>query len=120
MKGNRGFTLLEMLVALTIFGLVTAMLAQNTWGGVWAARQAWTEVAALRLAQSLAVAGDTLAVTGAGGLAKPDRAIDTLSFRLKSEHEARPGSVIYRAEVSSQSGQVLAASTARNPVEGRP
>ncbi|MDE1145889.1 MAG: type II secretion system protein [Azospirillaceae bacterium] len=53
-SGVAGFTLLEMLIALAIFGLGTALLMQSAWSGAWAARQAWTETAALRLAQSAA------------------------------------------------------------------
>ncbi|MEA1674772.1 type II secretion system protein [Nitrospirillum sp. BR 11163] len=54
MRRATGFTLLEMLIALAIFGLGTALLTQSAWSGAWAARQAWGETAALRLAQSVA------------------------------------------------------------------
>ncbi|MEC4591050.1 MULTISPECIES: type II secretion system protein [Nitrospirillum] len=54
MRRAAGFTLLEMLIALAIFGLGTALLMQSAWSGAWAARQAWGETVALRLAQSVA------------------------------------------------------------------
>ncbi|MDZ5649531.1 type II secretion system protein [Nitrospirillum sp. BR 11828] len=54
MRRADGFTLLEMLIALAIFGLGTALLMQSAWSGAWSARQAWGETAALRLAQSVA------------------------------------------------------------------
>ncbi|TWB48952.1 type II secretion system protein [Nitrospirillum viridazoti] len=116
MTGSRGFTLLEMLVALTIFGLVTAMLAHNTWSGVWAARQAWTEASALRLAQSMAAAGNALP---AGTTATSDPVIRSLPFRLKSSRSEGSG-VTYRVEVSDAKDQVLATSTVRVPAEGMP
>lgn len=117
---QRGFTLLEMLVALTIFGLVTAMLAQNAWSGVWAARQAWDEASALRLAQSLAAAGRALPVAETGGLAKPDQAISSLPFHVKSNRLLDQAGVTYRVEVLSATGQRLAVSTMRAPAEGQP
>jgi prepilin-type N-terminal cleavage/methylation domain-containing protein len=116
MTGSRGFTLLEMLVALTIFGLVTAMLAHNTWSGVWAARQAWTEASALRLAQSVAAAGNALPV----GTAVPsDKVISSLPFQLKSSRRDG-GGVTYQVQVSNAAGQVLATSTVRVSAEGVP
>ncbi|MEE3623596.1 type II secretion system protein [Nitrospirillum sp. BR 11752] len=54
MRRADGFTLLEMLIALAIFGLGTVLLMQSAWSGAWSARQAWGETAALRLAQSVA------------------------------------------------------------------
>ena len=53
-RGSAGFTLLEMLIALTILALGSAFLLQNVWAGTWGARQAWDEVSALRLAESVA------------------------------------------------------------------
>nr|WP_211115413.1 type II secretion system GspH family protein [Nitrospirillum amazonense] len=112
--------MLEMLVALTIFGLVTAMLAQNAWSGVWAARQAWDEASALRLAQSLAAAGGALPVAETGGLAKPDQATSSLPFHLKSNRLVGQTGVTYRVEVLTPTGQRLAVSTMRASAEGQP
>ncbi|MBB6252013.1 type II secretion system protein [Nitrospirillum iridis] len=80
MRSTAGFTLLEMLIALAIFGLGTALLMQSAWSGAWAARQAWGETVALRLAQSVAAEA---------GVAVPlaDRAVDMpvqgLPYRVK-------------------------------------
>ncbi|MEE3624501.1 prepilin-type N-terminal cleavage/methylation domain-containing protein [Nitrospirillum sp. BR 11752] len=119
MNGSRGFTLLEMLVALTVFGLVTAMLAHNTWSGVWAARQAWTEASALSLAQSMAVVGSAMPYTQADLMATSDPVISGLPFRLKGRRTYGT-SPTYAAEVSSPTGQTLATSVARVPPERAP
>ncbi|TWB39014.1 prepilin-type N-terminal cleavage/methylation domain-containing protein [Nitrospirillum pindoramense] len=120
MKRMRGFTLLEMLVALTIFSLVTAMLAHNAWSGVWAARQAWSETVALRLAQSVATAGGALPVGADGTMAKADPAITGLPFLLKDNRALGEGGATYRVEVATPSGQTLAVSTKRVPGERTP
>ncbi|WP_044562949.1 type II secretion system protein [Azospirillum sp. B4] len=80
MRRLAGFTLLEMLIALAIFGLGTALLMQSAWSGAWAARQAWGETAALRLAQSVAAEvgvalplGDQPAEVPVGGAELPFR-----------------------------------------------
>ncbi|WP_044559732.1 type II secretion system protein [Azospirillum sp. B4] len=110
MRASRGFTLLEMLIALTIFSLVTALLMQNAWSGAWAARQAWTEAAALRLAQSLAVAGPAVPVVGD----RPDPIVGSLPFRIKGE-PVQDDDATYRVTVSELSGGPLAVATARPP-----
>jgi prepilin-type N-terminal cleavage/methylation domain-containing protein len=98
MRRAAGFTLLEMLIALAIFGLGTALLMQSAWSGAWAARQAWGETAALRLAQSVAAEA---------GVAVPlaDRPTDVAEPALPYRVKIVPGAVSptgdrdYRVEV---------------------
>ncbi|MEA1652759.1 type II secretion system protein [Nitrospirillum sp. BR 11164] len=79
-----GFTLLEMLIALAIFGLGTALLMQSAWSGAWAARQAWGETVALRLAQSVAAeAGVAIPLADRPTDAPPEGTEGGLPYRVK-------------------------------------
>lgn len=117
MKNARGFTLLEMLIALTIFGMGTALLLQSTWSGTWAAQQSWAEMSALRLAQSMAIAGEALSLPKATP-SRPDLAIDSLPYRvLRDRRVGTEGGVTYRVEVRTQNDQPLAVVTTRSITE---
>lgn len=120
MKNIRGFTLLEMLIALTIFGLGTALLLQSTWSGVWTAQQSWAEMSALRLAQSVAIAGAALSTHTAASAPRPDLVIDSLPYRIRQDHRDGVGGITYRVEVRTQTDQTLAAVTTRSVTEGPP
>lgn len=117
MRSNSGFTLIESLIALTILGLGAALAMQDSWAGVWGAKQGWREAQALRLAQSVLVeAGIAFAV--------PSEGIESvepgLPFRIKVSPETQgDGKLVYRVEVfAEQDGQLLA-SLVRRPKETR-
>ncbi|MBB6253384.1 type II secretion system protein [Nitrospirillum iridis] len=120
MKGARGFTLLEMLIALTIFGLGTALLLQSTWSGVWAAQQGWAETSALRLAQSVAAAGGALPSQGGTSALASDPAIDSLPYRIRRDRLVEAGGVAYRVEVRTKADQTLATVITRSVSESQP
>jgi prepilin-type N-terminal cleavage/methylation domain-containing protein len=115
MKSESGFTLLECLIALTILGLGAALAMQDSWSGVWGAKQGWREAQALRLAQSVSVeAGIAFAVPPEG----IESAEPGLPFRVKVRPETQgDGRLLYRVEVfAEQDGQLLA-SLIRRPKE---
>jgi|SRR5579859_5658670 len=106
MKSMAGFTLIECLIALIVLGLGAALAMQDSWSGVWAAKQGWQEAQALRLAQSVASeAGIALAV--------PEEGIDMvepgLPFRIKVRPDSQDARPVYRVEVFKEpGGQLLA------------
>lgn len=118
MKGSAGFTLIECLIALTILGLGTALAMQQSWSGVWAAKQGWQEAQALRLAQSiLAEAGIAFPV--------PPEGVEKSEPGLPFKVEVRPedlggGKLAYRVEVFAERDGQLLASLARRVMDKRP
>lgn len=90
MRKQRGFTLLESLLALAIFGLGAALLADGALTGARAARQGWTQAAAWRLALSTA---DRLGVDLRHTAERLDIAVDGQPFRLRIEPIIMPGGV---------------------------
>lgn len=97
MANRRGFTLLESLLALAIFGLGAALLADGALTGVRAARQGWEQAAAWRLALSTA---DRLGVDLQPTKERLDIIVEGQPFRLRIEPMVVPGGVqAFRIEV---------------------
>lgn len=95
---RRGFTLLESLLALAIFGLGAALLAEGSLSGARAARDGWTQAAAWRLALSSA---DRLGVDlRPSASERLDVAVDGQPFMLRIEPIGQVGTIdVYRIEV---------------------
>lgn len=97
MNRRRGFTLLESLLALAVFGLGAALLADGALSGAQAARQGWAQAAAWRLALSTA---DRLGVDLFPTTDRLDIAVEGQPFVLRIEPIAAPGpAAAYRIEV---------------------
>lgn len=97
MRRRRGFTLLESLLALAIFGLGAALLADGALSGAHAARQGWVQAAAWRLALSTA---DRLGIDLFPTTERLDIAVKGQPFLLRIEPMATPdGVAAYRIEV---------------------
>lgn len=107
MKRQAGFTLIESLIALTILGLGAALAMQNSWSGVWAAKQGWREAQALRLAQSVAAEAGIAFPVPADGVESEEPG---LPFHIKVRLEPLgDGTPAYRVEVfAERNGQLLA------------
>ncbi|MFV3129874.1 prepilin-type N-terminal cleavage/methylation domain-containing protein [Niveispirillum sp. KHB5.9] len=97
MGNRRGFTLLESLLALAIFGLGAALLADGALAGARAARQGWNQAAAWRLALSTA---DRLGVDLLPTRERLDISVEGQPFRLRIEPMTMSGGVeAFRIEV---------------------
>ena len=117
MKNEGGFTLMECLIALTILGLGAALAMQDSWSGVWGAKQGWREAQALRLAQSISVeAGIAFPVPPEG----VESVEPGLPFRIRVQPETQSdGKLLYRVEVFAERDGQLLASLARRAGEVR-
>lgn len=97
MKTRRGFTLLESLLALAIFGLGAALLAEGAQSGARAARQGWQQAAAWRLALSTA---ERLGVDLQPTQERLDIAVEGQAFHLRLTPLAYSGGLdAFRIEV---------------------
>ena len=106
MKSSAGFTLIECLIALTILGLGAALAMQDSWSGVWAAKQGWQEAQALRLAQSVADEAGVAVMVPAEGIETVEPG---LPFRIKIRPDSQDGKLAYRVEIFKEpDGQLLA------------
>lgn len=108
-RGAAGFTLLEMIVAIAVMGLVLAMVARygRPHSGRLEMRAASGRVAAaMRLARGLAIAG------GRAVVFVPPR----LPGGVRAVMQAGPGGIVFEPDGSALGGRVVLAGAGRKAV----